>query len=711
MALSTATTFQFRAMVLAVSAACTGFSAHAQENVSSKSSSAIRDLPYSLSIVPAQLLQEQAAVTLDASIQNVAGLTQNSYQNYGYFNNYLLRGLPVKFLRDGLPDGPSVNGYTRNVNDIQQIEIVKGPGSVMPGATAPGGVINLITKKPASTPAHLLELGAGSFNAHRAKVDLTGPIDKDINYRLIGSFSNIDGDRGDGNKTIEVLPSFTIRSDNDQMTTIDIRHFDSKIQNDSVGIPFQNQRLINQSQKHRYYTPFSESLSELNSFAVKHEMKLDADWALRANYMYGKRDLDVLRNMSTWKLNDPVSGKQMLDRSWLDQKDRLSDSAAQLEAIWKGSFGSTQHEILFGAGWNQTEGVTTRKQALLAPISDIFAPVFPEKTNAELDQVLAWRREVKNVQTSVYVQDQVRLSKQFTLLAGLRYDNNTIDDNGDYNSLIDSGSAFLTTLATNLQSFKSKPPTMKREGAKIGVHKVNPSFGAVYQPTETSSFYIGASSGSASNFTTEIARTAYSPETSKQLEIGTKSVFLNGKLATNFAIFETRRNDFFDTANGLAGALGSSKSQGAEIEVLARPVSGLQMRMTYASQKAVHTKYVNATTKVDDLSIVGKRVPGTSKNQLSLWSTYDFQGQSLSGFGVGGGVNYRDAFYADAKNTNLAPAKPVLDLLAYYRGKRFDVQLNVANATNAKWYRYATSEGAIAPGNARSANLTTRFKF
>jgi iron complex outermembrane receptor protein len=734
LATSTTKTFQFRTIVLAVSAACVGFSAHAQESgqkeknnqtlqqveilaklstevASIKSNAALRDVPVTLSVVPADVLQDQGALTLDAAIKNVSGLSQSSTNNYGYFNNYLGRGLPVNFLRDGLPDGPAVNGYARTLTDVQQIEVLKGPGSALYGSGTPGGFVNLVTKRPSATAANTLELGAGSFNAYHGKIDLTGPIDSDINYRLIGSYANTDGYRGYGNKTIEVLPSFTIRSGSDQLTTIDIRHFDSTIHNDSVGIPFRNHEIINVPQENRYYTPFSESVSEINRVMVKHDMILNADWSLRANYAYGKRDLDFLRNVPSWRLNDPVTGTQIVNRTWRDQKDRLTDSSAQVEAIWNGAFGSTKHEILFGAGWNSTEGVTTRKQALLAPIADIFALVFPEKSNAELDQVLAWRREVKTVQTSLYMQDQIAVSKELKLRAGLRYDNNTIDDNGDYNTLFDAGGAFLTTLASNQQSFKSKPPVMKREVAKIGTHKVNPSLGAVYQPNETSSYYIGASSGSFSNFTTEMGRTAFKPESSKQLEIGTKSVFFNGLLSSNVAIYETRRENFFQTANGLTGTIGSSKTQGLDAELVARPVTGLQVRLAYAYQDAVHTKYVNVVTNVNDLTVIGKRVPGASQNQISLWSSYDLQSASLRGFGVGGGVSYRDAFYADALNTNLAPAKPVLDLVAYYRGKRFDVQLNVNNATNARWYRYATGDIGVAPGDARSANLVTRFKF
>lgn len=734
MALSTSQQFQIRALVLAVSTACASFSATAQQAdqtqkestvlqqveilaksnsdvATIKSRAPLSDVPVTLSVVTADVLQDQGAINLDAAIKNVSGLTQSSTNNYGYFNNYLGRGLQVNFLRDGMPDGPAVNGFVRTLTDVQQIEVLKGPGSALYGSGAPGGFINLVSKKPSSQAAQNLEFGVGSFNARRAKWDATGPASENLNYRLIASYADTDGYRGYGNKTIEILPSFTLRSEGGQLTSLEIRHFDSTIHNDSVGIPFRNRQILDVPQENRYYTPFSESVSKIDRVTLKHEMNLSADWALRAAYSYGKRDLDFLRNVPSWRLNDPVSGTQIVNRTWRDQQDRLTDSAAQLEAVWNGQVGSTRHEIMVGAGWNSTDGSAMRKQALLAPIPNIFAPALPEKSNAELDEVLAWNRQVKTVQNSIYLQDQIAFSKEFKMRAGLRYDNNTIDDNGDYNTLFDAGGAFLSSLAANKQSFVSKPAIMKHENAHVGASKINPSLGAVYQPTENTSYYIGASTGSFSNFTTEMGRTAFAPETSEQVEIGNKSIFMNGLISSNIALYETRRKDFFQTANGLTGTLGSSKTSGLDAEIVARPVQGWQVRLAYAYQDAVHTKYVNVVTKVNDASIVGKQVPGTSKNQFSLWSTYDLQSAELRGFGFGGGVSYRDAFYADALNTNLAPAKPVFDMVAYYRAKSFDVQLNANNVTNVRWYRYATGDGGVAPGDARSVNLTVRLKF
>lgn len=684
-----------------------------------KTSAALRDLPVSISIVPADVLQDQGALLLDTAIKNVSGLTQSSTNNYGYFNNFLARGLQVNFLRDGLPDGPAVNGYARTLSDVQQIEVLKGPGSALFGSGTPGGFVNLVTKAPDLHTSRELDISLGSFHARQLKLDLTGSLSEEdsqaqhanAQYRFITSYLNKDGYRGFGNKTIEVLPSVRFKYDQHHTSTLSFRHYDSTILNDSVGMVFRKHQIIDMPQETRFYTPFTESTSRIDALSFKHEWQMRPDYLLRADFSYGTRDLDFRRNVPNWRLSESNGATRMVNRNWRDQEDRLIDSLAQIEAVWKGMVAGAKHELVMGVGWNQTAGSAIRKQALLAPLANVFTPVFPEKSNAELDAVLMWDRQVGSAQMGLYVQDQVALSKQFKVRAGLRFDRYTISDRGQYNSWFDAGGAFTSALAANQQSFVAKPAALNYEAASVRSYQWNPSLGAVYQPNETSSYYVGASTGSFSNFTTEMGRTAFDPETSRQIELGNKSLFWNGAVSSNIALYHTERKDYFQTATGLSGNLGSVRTHGVDAELTARLVRGWQLRFAYAYQDAAYTRYINVVDKKDDAKVVGNRVAGSSRNQASLWTTYDFQDATLKGFGVGGGVSYRDAFYVDVFNENLAPAKPVVDLLVYYRSAAYDIQLNIANAANVRWYKHGGGENSAIPGDARSLQLSARLKF
>ena len=83
-----------------------------------KTETPLQDIPQSIQVVPQKLIKDQAGYSADAAIRNVSGVTQSSSSNYGFFNNYLSRGLNVNFLRDGVPDGLTINGYARTLSDI-----------------------------------------------------------------------------------------------------------------------------------------------------------------------------------------------------------------------------------------------------------------------------------------------------------------------------------------------------------------------------------------------------------------------------------------------------------------------------------------------------------------------------------------------------------------------------------------------------------------
>ncbi|TXI89949.1 MAG: TonB-dependent receptor [Burkholderiaceae bacterium] len=687
------------------------------ESASIKSSVSLRDVPMSVSVVTSDVFQDQGAQSLDAIIKNVSGLSHSSTNSYGYFNNYLARGLPVNFLRDGLPDGPAINGYTRNLTDIAQVEVLKGPASSMYGSGAPGGFVNLVSKKPEREASQNFEIGYGSFESRQAKYEATGAFatNRDVLptvlYRFTAASQNTQGYRGFGQRSSELIPSLTFQFGAGHTTNFEIRHLESTIDNDGVGIPFRNGKVLPVPQEHRYSTPFTTSTTDIDRASLKHQFIVDPQWRLQANLSFGRRDLDFRRNVPNWRLNETATSTQIVNRNWRDQEDRLHDSLAQLEATWKTNDGLSFHEVLFGVTWSKTEGTATRRQALLAPITNLFSLEFPEKSNEQLDRAFMWHRQVKDQQLGFYIHDQVALSPVWKLRAALRYDRYAIDDAGSYNSLFDAGGAFLSALAPNKQSYVTKTAQLKYEKAHVESDRLNPSLGVVYQLSSSTSFYSGYSGGAFSNFNTEMGRTAVEPERSKQLELGLKSTIIVGKLDTAVAIFDTRREDFFRTANGLSGYLGASKTRGLEAELTARPTPALKIRMAYALQDTVHTKYFDVVSLKDDLNVLGKQVPGVSKQQFNVWSSYDFHEVYGGRLGLGFGATYRSQFYVDVLNANRAPASTVVDAALYYRHKRFEVQANFSNLSNQHWYRNATGENAALPGDARALSATARFFF
>lgn len=114
----------------------------------SKTDTPLRDIPASIAVVPAALLQEQGVTEMNDAMRNVSSVQPLMGGGYGFGNSFTSRGLALSYLRDDLPDGSAQNSYFRTMYDIERIEVLKGPGSALFGVAGPGGSINIITKKP-----------------------------------------------------------------------------------------------------------------------------------------------------------------------------------------------------------------------------------------------------------------------------------------------------------------------------------------------------------------------------------------------------------------------------------------------------------------------------------------------------------------------------------------------------------------------------------
>ena len=114
----------------------------------SKTDVPVHDTPASIITVPKEVIDDQMAVDMNSMVRNVSGVNPQLAGGYGFADSYTIRGLNMRFLRDGFSDGAAFNGYMRTMTDVESIEVLKGPGSALYGRNEPGGVINVTTKKP-----------------------------------------------------------------------------------------------------------------------------------------------------------------------------------------------------------------------------------------------------------------------------------------------------------------------------------------------------------------------------------------------------------------------------------------------------------------------------------------------------------------------------------------------------------------------------------
>ncbi len=626
-----------------------------------KTDTPLKDIPASIQVVPKEVLADQGAYSLDAVTRNVSGVAQSSSSNYGFFNNYLIRGLNQKFLRDGLIDGPQINGYARTLTDVERIEVLKGPGSALYGSGEPGGIVNLISKQPLEKPLYSLYGSGGSFGTHREAVDLGGPLGvKHLLYRFNGAYYHSDGFRDLSNTTIEILPLLTWKPNPDHTLTLKFDYRNIEAIADTLGIPFRGRTLLGVPRETKYYTPFSDTDQELYRGALNYELKLTDALLLRNNFAILRQDLFLRRNSG----GTVGPGRLvMTGRRLREETIFRTDYVYQLEPVWTVMTGTTKHKFVAGFEYQLQLLDAKRAEANLPNITDVFHPVIPEVRRADLVFRPSFDRHIEANQYGLYAQDQIGFTEQWKVRMGLRADR---FESKDFNRL--------------------SRPRKSRSDDELGGQA-----GLVYQPVKATSFFGGVSRSHLSTVSNEGA--ARAPEKATQWELGNKTTFLDDQISLNLALFHVTREDFLVTIGTDQVPIGEQRTQGFELDLASEPVPGWKLYANYAYQDAELTKL----SPTDPSSGKGHRPTGVPIHSAGLWTTYELQSGALKGLGFGAGLTYKASVFLDTLNTQAIPAYVVGDLVAFYRWGSFEVQMNVNNVADTTYFRNGSNIGGL-PG-------------
>jgi outer membrane receptor protein involved in Fe transport len=163
-------------------------------STATKTETPILETPFSVEVVPHQVLDDQQAIRLSEVTRNVSGVQTN----FGYgslYEAFALRGFETNVtLRDGERASGGIGRSSVDLANVEDVEVLKGPAAMLYGRLEPGGMINVITKKPLTTPHYSLQQQFGSYNLFRTTLDATGPIlqDGSLLYRAIYSYFSAD---------------------------------------------------------------------------------------------------------------------------------------------------------------------------------------------------------------------------------------------------------------------------------------------------------------------------------------------------------------------------------------------------------------------------------------------------------------------------------------------------------------------------------------
>lgn len=632
-----------------------------------KTDTAIRDIPQSISVIPATVLKDLGSTNVERALEFAGGVSkQNNFGGLTLYE-YSVRGFTTsEFYQDGF----SANrGYpsTPDAANIERIEVLKGPAANLYGRGDPGGTVNIVTKKPQPEAFTTVQTSAGSWDRYRTAVDVNTPLDSEgnvlsrVNLAVEDNHSFRDHVQS---KRVFVAPSFSWQLDPDTSLLVEsefVRHsstFDRGIV-DAPGV----------SRSTFLGEPNDGDIDNHNNrLQATLEHHLNDAWKLRlaSHYKQGSLWGDASENRA---LN---ADGHTIDRRYRERSMGWHDSITQLELRGLFDIGSWQHELLIG-----TEYEDYRKKERVTAIGgsrysiDIYNPVYGQAKPNGLRSGTDFFEQTKS--HALNLQDQIVFTDRLRGMVGARFEH-----------------------------FEQRIDDFTRNHAKA--EQTHDAFtqraGLLYQLTPQVGVFANASTSFKPNSGLGADNKSFKPEEGVGYEVGIKSELFDDRLSATLAAFHIEKENVLtlDPATNLNRAVGKARSQGLDLQLTGQVTDAVRVIGAFA--------YIDAeVTKGDKVIPAGSRILGVAKRSGGLLGVYEFQDGALRGSDLGAAFTYVGDRSGEAGTDFELPAYHTVDLLAHYKATdNVTVGLNLNNLFDEKYYERSYSNYWISPGEPR--NLT-----
>lgn len=653
----------------------------------------LRDIPQTITVVPASVIEAQGATTLRDVLRNVTGISvQAGEGGVPAGDNLSIRGFSARtdFFIDGVRD---VGGYTRDPFNVEQVEVVKGPSSSIAGRGSTGGVINMATKAPNLGSSRSVSLGIGSSDYKRGTVDVNQPLGTipGAAFRVNAMWNDADTPGRDAvtNQRWGVAPSLAFGLGTPTRVTLDYTHLNQDNVPD-YGIPW----VPNANIPMRAYADQAPPVDFRNFYGLtsrdyeatrtnvgtgRFERDFGTVMNLRSIIRAGRTKRDSLITAPRFESNDSTAIRRT-DWKSRDQADAIVASQTDLTSHFR--TGRLGHSLVTGLeigretseNWNRVERGGTQ------PSTDLFNPDF----STPYASLLVRNGAVTDAtarSAAVFAFDTVELG-QFRVSGGVRWDRFSLD--------------YRTVDAT------ARETTFERTDDMLSWRG-----GAVYKPRANGSVYLGL--GTSINPSTEglslsASTVTLEPEKSRSVEAGTKWDVMGGRIGVNAAVFNTvktnARTPGINPGDPPTVLQGEHTVSGVEAGINGNVTDRWQMFGGYTFMNSEITRSNNAAE-------VGKEFGNTPDHSVSLWTSYRLP----RNVDVGGGAQYVGDRFNSNTATRTAPAHWLVDAMTAYRvTDQLTLRVNALNLAN-KRYIDRIGGGHFIPGPGRSVMLTADVGF
>lgn len=649
----------------------------------SRTDTALRDAPQSVQVVPREVLVDQGDVRLTDALTNVSNV-QPAGTIQGRSDTYILRGFRTQtYAIDGLLLSP-VNTFQptqRDLANVERVEVLKGPASVLYGQGDPGGLINIVTRQPTLTPSADLTLQGGSFAFRRAQGSVSGAIPSVEGLAARFSFGTQDEATfrnygGPENSRHFFAPAFVWNPDPSTRVSLNAEFTRQHSQYDEGLIAFRG-RVPLDNVRRFYGEPWSRYYGESNliTLLVEHDVNENLTLRQAINGQWGGFDALATRATGVNAAGTTVT------RRLTEAESIYSALDSRTEALWR--FGDPfgfQHKVL--AGFEVVDGYrhpyTTQGAATSVSFLNPIRGSVPQIGTLTLQSDL--RQKLRLFGT--YLQDQIEFVPGLQLVLGVRFDS--------------ANQLYYQRTPAN----PARPPDQDLTGT-------SPRVGLVWRPLEPLTLY-GSYTTSFTPQTANVLNVANPPpETGEQVEVGVRFDLIPDRLTVSGAAFRIVRANVAasDPVNtGFSIITGEQRSQGLEGDIVGEILPGWKIIGGIG--------YLDAEVTKDRTVQVGNRLPGVPVFSTSVWSTYQIQAGLFRGWGFGGGVTYVGERFGDITNSYKVGAYARLDATAFYEiDPTWRFAVNGRNLTDRRYIEQPFNPFNNLPGAPLTvlASLTARY--
>ena len=676
----------------------------------------LEDTPQSVLTIKRQVLEDQQATTLWDGLKNVSGVFSRG-TNSAVSEDFVIRGFRLDPRRNYYHNGvPYYNRFAAEPGNLERVEVLKGPASILYGAIEPGGIINTITPQPSTISTRQMYLSAGSYGHMSPRFSASGPLDREgrVLYRLYGSrlttesFRDfVEQDRwyvnpsvywGWSQSTTLELNFELLRDERtadagivailDQPASVPIDRF--------YGDPLYNKETMSNGavtlRATRHWTRSLKHTSALSHYKTnwdREQMSVEATRGGVVGLPGGA--------------GHPDSDTNLLNRAIYDNEIFYRETTMRHDLSYKQERGALRHTLLLGVALSfykerevlgdrvHREGTPEAADADALKI-DIYDPEPYYGLTIPQDFALFRNREREETSWGMYLQDLVELGDQWVLLGGLRYDGVDFDERTNQRG----------SYRTHGRSNGSLSPRLGVVYKPGGGFSLYSSYSRSFRPKSGEKILNEPEDG-ATQITPDMVGPV-DPELATQFEVGGRWTDADNRLSATLALYDLARTNVVETnpRNRIYRVqIGRQRSRGVDLDLTAQPIPQLRAIASYA--------YVDARVErdADRPAWEDNQLDNTPEHSASVWCNY----RHTVGLAVGLGVIYTGERQGNLDNDFILDDYVRVDATVTYRLQTLRVDLSVKNLTDVGYYQNAWRRDRIMPGTPRNYLLSLGYSL